>query len=252
MSLIKTYSTLKVPALIAQAGSFMFSSVSSPTDPKCDTCAKQCCKTDPFNLDDALECRKRNTCWNCGNTLSDSPTCCPATSLFCGACNKLQLTPQSPSHFDILGIEPKFDIDSRNLRRVYRDIQKVTHPDRWASAQEELTLSEENTARVNDAFSQLRDPLSRAEHMLELAGYLPSPLSPVSLLGHMSRREQIEEGEGLRGIEEELAQEYDAAKEAFGAAARDGDWDTASSLVSEMNYIQREIEDVEDRIFHQQ
>jgi molecular chaperone HscB len=57
------------------------------------------------------------------------------------------------------------------LPQTYQQLQRLTHPDKFASGseQEKLVAIQKN-AQVNDAYSILKSPLSRAEYLLSLRG----------------------------------------------------------------------------------
>ncbi|EOD53988.1 co-chaperone HscB [Aeromonas molluscorum] len=75
------------------------------------------------------------------------------------------------NHFELFGLAPGFEIDTRQLGDTYRQLQTQFHPDRFATAPErERLASVQQAARINDAFSTLKAPLLRAEYLLSLRG----------------------------------------------------------------------------------
>jgi len=112
--------------------------------------------------------------------------------------------------FQVLGVEVRFDLSSRDLRAAWMRRASVAHPDAAGAVDE--------SARVNDAMRVLSDPIQRARALLELRGAAeveaPS-LSPEFLLEMMELRERADECVGdaaatarLRG---EAASRRDAA-----------------------------------------
>jgi molecular chaperone HscB len=76
-----------------------------------------------------------------------------------------------PSHFDLFGLAPAFALETDALERSYREIQSRVHPDRFAHAGDaERRASLQGTTRVNEAFQILKNPVTRAKHLLELHG----------------------------------------------------------------------------------
>jgi molecular chaperone HscB len=71
-------------------------------------------------------------------------------------------------YFDRFGLEPKWDLDLQDLERRFHSLSRVLHPDRYtrASAQEQRAALEAS-ARLNDAWRTLKDPVLRAEYLLE-------------------------------------------------------------------------------------
>ena len=69
------------------------------------------------------------------------------------------------SYFDILGVP--VNADDAELTSRFRDLSRLYHPDRWATADVETqTAALDSSALVNDAYRILRDPFSRAEYLL--------------------------------------------------------------------------------------
>jgi len=105
----------------------------------------------------------------------------------------------SRNHFDLLGLRPGFRIDTEALERAYRDLQRSVHPDNFAragDAQKRLAL--QASARANEAYRTLRDPVARAEYVLALRGIEAASETdtrlPVDFLTRqLERREAAEE-----------------------------------------------------------
>lgn len=101
-------------------------------------------------------------CRECGAAVS-SPACCPA----CGAIGDFE----SADLFALLDVPRRFDLPERELREHYLRLARQVHPDRLAAApgqraERGLALS----ARLNEAYDTLRDPVRRAEYLLLQAG----------------------------------------------------------------------------------
>lgn len=89
--------------------------------------------------------------------------------LFCGSCHTLH-PPDGLNLFQMFELSPAFDIDQAELRRRYLRSSRVIHPDHHGSSAPAAALSLRTSARLNEAYRVLSDPLSRAEYLLELAG----------------------------------------------------------------------------------
>lgn len=75
----------------------------------------------------------------------------------------------SENYFTLLGLEVSFFIDLETMERNYVAMQSSMHPDCFS----DLTKKESavaNIAKVNEAYSVLKSPLTRAEYILELNG----------------------------------------------------------------------------------
>jgi len=114
----------------------------------------------------------------------------------------------SKNHFDLFGLPVSYVVDGSALAERYRDLQRVVHPDRYASASEqEKRYSLQQATRVNEAYAILKDPLRRAVYLLSLhgveTGAQPATVTDAAfLMEQMELREQLE---GLRAAEEPAA-----------------------------------------------
>jgi molecular chaperone HscB len=80
-----------------------------------------------------------------------------------------------PTAFDLLELEPEFDLDSTELEaRLFAESTRW-HPDRYALAPAADRLAAEDyMALINDAHRLLQDPLQRAELLLRMAAVPPT------------------------------------------------------------------------------
>jgi molecular chaperone HscB len=77
----------------------------------------------------------------------------------------------SRNYFELFGLPQRFQSDSASLENAYRRLQTEVHPDRFASAgEQEKRLALQSSARVNEAYRALKDPVSRAQYLLSLHG----------------------------------------------------------------------------------
>lgn len=75
------------------------------------------------------------------------------------------------NYFELFNIPVSFDVDMSVLPQTYQQLQRLTHPDKFSSGSEQQKLvAIQKNAQVNDAYSVLKSPLSRAEYMLSLRG----------------------------------------------------------------------------------
>ena len=75
------------------------------------------------------------------------------------------------NHFELFGLSAAFGLETEVLERSYREIQSRVHPDRFAHAGDaERRASLQWTTRVNEAFQTLKNPVTRAQHLLALRG----------------------------------------------------------------------------------
>jgi molecular chaperone HscB len=146
-------------------------------------------------------------------------------------------------------------VDTEALERSYREIQSRVHPDRFAHAGDaERRASLQWTTRVNEAFQVLKNPVSRAKHLLELHGVdvafeTNTAMPPEFLMQQMELREALDEAkeaaklDDLRrqlqtsrsALERDVAQAIDVKKDYAGAAG----------LVRKLQFLQRLDEEID-------
>jgi molecular chaperone HscB len=101
--------------------------------------------------------------------------------------------------FFALGVPVACELDRSQLDAHYRQRQAQWHPDRFVTASETEKLQAlRHTSLLNDAYSTLKEPLRRAEHLLQLkdsdAATYPAPrLEPAFLLQQLELREELEQ-----------------------------------------------------------
>ena len=77
----------------------------------------------------------------------------------------------SRNYFELFGLPQRFACDPLTLENAYRRLQTQVHPDRFASASaQERRLALQSSARVNEAYRSLKDPVARAQYLLSLNG----------------------------------------------------------------------------------
>ncbi len=75
-------------------------------------------------------------------------------------------------HFTTLGIERRFLFENAALERRFHQLQRTSHPDRFAGAEDNvLGDAIDRSSDINMAYRTLRNPLERTKHLLSLYGY---------------------------------------------------------------------------------
>ena len=103
------------------------------------------------------------------------------------------------NHFELFGLPVAFDVDVHQLAERYRQLQRASHPDRYANASDrERRLSIQHAAQVNDAFQTLKSSLRRARYLLQLKGIdfddeKETHLDSAFLIEQMELREALAE-----------------------------------------------------------
>jgi len=110
----------------------------------------------------------------------------------------------SQDYFTLFGLPRRYRFDPATLDKLeaaYRALQRRVHPDRYAAAGEtERRLALQSAARVNEAYRALKDPVTRAQHLLSLQGVealgeTDTALPTAFLQEQLARREALAEAE---------------------------------------------------------
>ena len=164
----------------------------------------------------------------------------------------------SRNHFELFGLPERFRFDARVLERAYHALQSEVHPDRFATADDTARrLALQSSARVNEAYRALKDPVIRAQYLLSLHGIdalaETDTALPLDFLEHqLERREAASDAVKARdvaAVEALLAAvraEY-AELEARLAALLDTDaaWDASRMRVRELKFLAKLADDID-------
>lgn len=122
--------------------------------------------------------------------------------------------------FELFGLPQQFALDAKQLAEHWKALQREAHPDRHAAAGEAARrVAMQWSARINEAYQRLRDPVRRAAYLCELRGEKvatqgAAAVPPEMLLRQMEWHEQLEqalEQADAHGAAEALVAEVAAA-----------------------------------------
>jgi molecular chaperone HscB len=164
----------------------------------------------------------------------------------------------SQDYFALFGLEPRYRIDSSALDAAYRALQSAVHPDRFVNADETgRRISMQSSARVNEAYRTLRDPVDRAQYLLSLNG-IDAPAETDNALPfefleeQLERREAVAEAQAsgdeaqLDALLAEVRRDIQARDAALGKLLDDDrDWESARASVRELRFLHRLAADVD-------
>lgn len=170
------------------------------------------------------------------------------------AADSSELPPAAPAHthYDLfpdtlpLGPPPRghFPVDARALRREFLQLQARAHPDMHPAGPAK-TRAEARSARINDAYRTLANPLLRAQYLLSLRGVDVAGDErlkvdePALLMVVLEAREEIEDArseEDLVALREANEKRIAAGEEALEKAFRDDDVEAAKREAVRMRY----------------
>jgi molecular chaperone HscB len=151
------------------------------------------------------------------------------------------------NYFELFGLPVGFTVDSAELARKFRELQRQFHPDRYAAAPDlEKRLALQYATYINEANDCLKSPLSRAQYLMELAGF-PRQESTmqndtVFLLQQMEWREALDEAQTPAQRESLLQSTRLAADEywrEFEVAYQQGRYPQAQQYLNKMHFVTR-------------
>jgi molecular chaperone HscB len=103
----------------------------------------------------------RSMCWHCQSEVSGE--------YFCERCVKVQPVSKDLDYFTCLGFPRRLTIDQSQLEAKFYELSRAFHPDFYQNKSDaERTISLGNSAMLNTAYRTLRDPIQRAEYLLDL------------------------------------------------------------------------------------
>ena len=162
------------------------------------------------------------------------------------------------NHFELFGLPQRFRFDPSLLDRAYHALQGVVHPDRHAAGGEtERRLALQSSARVNEAYRALKDPVSRAQYLLSLHGIEAFSETDTSLAvdfleRQLERREGAEaalsEGDGRRLalIADEVRVEARELEQRLWALLDvEAQWEAARVSVRELRFLTKVAADID-------
>ena len=164
----------------------------------------------------------------------------------------------SRNHFELFGLPERFRFDPALLDRAYHALQGEVHPDRHAAASAtEQRIALQSSARVNEAYRALKDPVARAQYLLSLHGVdafdETNTALPFAFLERQLERREIAETATADGD----APALEAVLSSVRAEAREleqrvsslldieGAWDPARVAVRELRFLAKLAADVD-------
>jgi molecular chaperone HscB len=105
------------------------------------------------------------------------------------------------TYYQILGLAPRYRVELSELEERYHAQSKLFHPDRHVKADGPTRVKNAlATSELNQAYRVLKDPVKRAEYLLELQGVKvaaegpgAAKVAPAFLMEMMEQRETLAE-----------------------------------------------------------
>lgn len=155
------------------------------------------------------------------------------------------------NYFTLLNMPQSFALDLALLEKNYFELQKKHHPDRLVGADaHKRAAAVDLSMRLNDAYDTLKNPLSRAEYMLQLQGIFHDDSTrpeQTLLMEILELREQMQEAAQNKTALKPLIDDTKKAMQLCTDALEDvfdaEDFEAASALVLRLNYLGKALEE---------
>jgi molecular chaperone HscB len=170
---------------------------------------------------------------------------------------RMNLNLQS-SDFELFGVPERFAQDRAAIDARWKELQREAHPDRFAAqgaAAQRVAM--QWSARINEAYQRLKDPLKRAAYLCELRG---APINAENntampaafLVEQMEWREALDDAHSEADVDALDGQLNGARKQVLERIGElldeKGDALAAAQQVRALMFIQRFGEDVQARL----
>ncbi|WP_109077262.1 Fe-S protein assembly co-chaperone HscB [Aggregatibacter kilianii] len=166
--------------------------------------------------------------------------------------------------FALFDLPVAFQVDSALLNERYLALQKSLHPDNFSAASaQDQRLAMQKSAEINDALRILKDPIARADSIInintgETENVEEKSTHDVSfLMQQLEWRETLENIENNKNSDEltafgkEIAQTRNGILTELSTALDEQQWQTARAITDKLRFIQKlqaEIERVEEHL----
>ena len=167
------------------------------------------------------------------------------------------------NYFELFALPVSYEIDQALLSVRYQELQRTTHPDRFTHATDrERRLSMQQASMINEAYQTLKDPLKRAQYLLDLQGIdVTSESNTVMdtqfLMQQMTLREALDDimtadepltalDAFMADIESQISDIDQSLRTCFSTATEES-LSQAAGLSLQLQFLSRLREEAEDR-----
>lgn len=165
-------------------------------------------------------------------------------------------------HFTLFGLPRRYSLDRSELERLYHEVQARVHPDKHAHlGDSERRLAMQWATRVNEAYRTLRQPLSRAQYLLALAGIeveKERSMPAGFLMEQMEWREAVAEAGEAGAVSEledmhrrlklEMAEQYQRLQAQLDAAPGEEANRIAAEIVRQLMFQEKLLAEIDDAL----
>lgn len=161
--------------------------------------------------------------------------------------------------FTLFDLPESLDVDKTKLSTTYQMLQQLTHPDKFSTGSEqEKRIALQKNSQVNDGYSVLKNPLTRAQHLLSLRGVdvrdeQHTMQDTAFLMQQMEWRESLEDAQNdehaLWQFHDDISQTIKTEYEHLSALFNDfADVDTIANAVRKLTFMYKFQEQVQQHL----
>lgn len=162
------------------------------------------------------------------------------------------------NYFEIFGLPVGYQVDLELLANRYHQMQREFHPDRYINKpSQEQRLAVQYAAVINQAYTELKSPLLRAQYLLSLSeiegsGEASITRDPTFLMQQIELREALSEVREadepfvvLDRVAVEAREQYADLQREFGQQYSQADVEDAVDTVAKMQFFSKLLNEVE-------
>jgi molecular chaperone HscB len=148
------------------------------------------------------------------------------------------------NYFELLNIPVSLHVDESSLRQKFYELSKQFHPDTNPSDQKKIF-------EINKAYQCLRDPISRAYYLIELANITQKTDLPLDLAEEYFELQETSSKDGLETFKQGLVKKQEHLKKEFSeleTAWSEDKLSTLSGWLVKNKYIRSMLEDIQKKL----
>lgn len=158
--------------------------------------------------------------------------------------------------FATLGLSRRYEVDLAAVEKTHRELSRALHPDKFVNAgASERRAALSKAVEVNEAWRVVRDPIRRAEALLELAGATvgeerASATDPEFLMEMLEQREALAEAKQakdlarIHAMAKAIEERSRAVEQALGEGFTRGEAASLVSKLGELRFYRRFLDEV--------
>lgn len=160
--------------------------------------------------------------------------------------------------FELFGLVPRFAQDRAALDARWKELQREIHPDRFAAqGARAQRVAMQWSARVNEAYQRLKDPLKRAGYLCELHGAAiqaenNTAMPAAFLMQQMEWREALDDAHDVSELDSLSDEVHRTRREVLQSCEHlldeIHDYPAAVVQVRGLMFIERFSRDIENRL----